>query len=253
MLMFDKKLYGKDSKGNIKEWYIKVVGNEIHVSHGRKDGKMQTKVTVCQGKNIGRANEKSPETQAVLEAISKINKQMDKLYRESELELEDLKPLLPMLAHDYTKVGHRMRYPCHVSPKLDDMREKYAADRKKGELKRLPKNRNRTILLNLQRIERTLFKDQLPSWARFRRCLKFSDNFFDSEFWFNLNSVIPCSLGDKLDVIDGKIQLDLHKVKKIMDAYDKEEPEREVYEKVMQEIYNQIKQKSSEITIWEKR
>lgn len=27
----------------------------------------------------------------------------------------------------------------------------------------------------------------------------------------------------------------------------------EVYEKVMQEIYNQIKQKSSEITIWEKR
>ena len=60
-------------------------------------------------------------------------------------------------------------------------------------------------------------------------------------------------MGDKLDVIDGKIQLDLHKVKKIMDAYDKEEPEREVYEKVMQEIYNQIKQKSSEITIWEKR
>lgn len=135
----------------------------------------------------------------------------------------------------------------------DDMRGKYAADRKKGELKRLPKNRNRTILLNLQRIERTLFKDQLPSWARFRRCLKFSDNFFDSEFWFTLNSVIPCSLGDKLDVIDGKIQLDLHKVKKIMDAYDKEEPEREVYEKVMQEIYNQIKQKSSEITIWGKR
>ena len=107
--------------------------------------------------------------------------------------------------------------------------------------------------MNLRRIERTLFKDQLPSWARFRRCLKFSDNFFDSEFWFTLNSVIPCSLGDKLDVIDGKIQLDLHKVKKIMDAYDKEEPEREVYEKVMQEIYNQIKQKSSEITIWEKR
>ena len=120
--MFDKKLYGKDSKGNIKEWYIKVVGNEIHVSHGRKDGKMQTKVTVCQGKNIGRANETSPETQAILEATSKINKQMDKLYRESELELEDSKPLLPMLAHDYTKVGHRMRYPCHVSPKLDGVR-----------------------------------------------------------------------------------------------------------------------------------
>jgi hypothetical protein len=135
----------------------------------------------------------------------------------------------------------------------DDMQQRYAADKQKGELKRLPKNRNRTILLNLQRIERTLFKDQLPSWARFRRCLKFSDNFFDSEFWFTLNSVIPCSLGEKLDVIDGKIQLDLHKLKKIMDAYDKEEPEREVYEKVMQEIYNQIKQKSSEITIWEKR
>lgn len=124
--MYSKTLFGFDTKGNVKVWEIKTVGAEIHVSHGRKDGKMQTKVTVAKGKNIGRSNETTPEEQAVLEAVSKVNKQMDKRYRETEEELallgEAEEALLPMLAHDYTKVGHRMAYPCHVSPKLDGVR-----------------------------------------------------------------------------------------------------------------------------------
>ncbi len=122
--MFEKKLFGLDTKGNVKVWSVKVVGDEVHVSHGRKDGKMQTKVTKCEAKNIGRANETTPEEQALFEAQSKVNKQVDKLYREEEHELYGLADLnqLPMLAHDYTKVGHRMPYPCHVSPKLDGVR-----------------------------------------------------------------------------------------------------------------------------------
>lgn len=135
----------------------------------------------------------------------------------------------------------------------DDMQQKYAADKEKGELKRLSKNRNRIILSNLRRIERTFFKDQFPSWARFRRFFKNSEEIAESDFFYTLKSVIPCSVGDELDVINGEIQLDLPKLNKIMHGYDRDEPAKEVYEKVMQEIYNQIKQKSSEITIWEKR
>lgn len=116
------KLFGKDTKGNVKEWIVEVFGPEIHVSHGKLGGKMQTKVTVCKPKNVGKSNETTAEEQAILEAKSKYNKQIDKLYRESVEELESVGDELPMLAHDYTKVGHRMEYPCYVSPKLDGVR-----------------------------------------------------------------------------------------------------------------------------------
>lgn len=116
------KLYGKDTKGGIKEWSVEVSGNEVVVTHGKLGGKMQTKVTACSGKNIGRANETTPEQQAILEATSKYNKQLDKLYRHTIEELEEVGHQLPMLAHDYTKVGHRMVWPCYVSAKLDGVR-----------------------------------------------------------------------------------------------------------------------------------
>lgn len=118
----EKTLYGKDTKGNVKVWTVQALGSQVIVSHGRLDGKIQHKITNCVGKNIGKANETTPEQQAVLEATSKYNKQLDKLYRPTVEELTDVGEQLPMLAHDYTKVGHRMTYPCHVSPKLDGVR-----------------------------------------------------------------------------------------------------------------------------------
>lgn len=116
------KLFGKDTKGGIKEWAVEVHGSEIHVTHGKMGGKMQLKVTKCEGKNIGRSNETTPEEQAKAEAVSKYKKQLDKNYRSSIEELESVGNNLPMLAHDYTRVGHRMHFPCHVSPKLDGVR-----------------------------------------------------------------------------------------------------------------------------------
>lgn len=117
-----KTLYGKDSKGGFKEWHVSVVDDEIHVTHGKLGGKMQTKVTKCVGKNVGKANETTPEEQALLEAESKYKKQLDKLYRPTVEELESVGNNLPMLAHDYTKVGYRMEYPLYASPKLDGVR-----------------------------------------------------------------------------------------------------------------------------------
>lgn len=117
-----RTLYGKDSKGGFKIWTVEAIGDEVHVSHGKLDGKMQLKVTKCVSKNVGRANETTPETQAQLEAESKYKKQIDKLYRPTIEELTTVGGSLPMLAHDYTKVGHRMCYPCYVSAKLDGVR-----------------------------------------------------------------------------------------------------------------------------------
>lgn len=114
-------LYGLNKAGGFKVWSIWTEDDKIFLEHGKLDGKLQTKIEAVKGKNIGRANETTPAEQAELEAKSKINKQKDKGYREDKESLEDL-PLLPMLAQDYLKQGHRIKYPCYESAKLDGVR-----------------------------------------------------------------------------------------------------------------------------------
>ena len=63
-----KTLYKKDSKGKVRQWDVSVSDSTITVSSGLLDGKKTSQVTACKGKNIGKANETSPEEQALLEA-----------------------------------------------------------------------------------------------------------------------------------------------------------------------------------------
>ena len=119
--METKTLYGLDKKGGFKVWKIWTNDNLLHIEHGKEEGKQQLKVEEVEGKNIGRSNETTPAEQAELEAMSRWRKQVDKGYRETKEELEEL-PLLPMLALDYLKQGHRIQYPCYGSPKLDGVR-----------------------------------------------------------------------------------------------------------------------------------
>ena len=116
-----KLLYGLDKGGKFKVWKIWTEGATLFIEHGKEGGKQQLKSEVVEGKNIGRANETTPAEQAELEAMSRWRKQVDKGYRETKGELEEL-PLLPMLAQDYLKQGHRIHYPCYGSPKLDGVR-----------------------------------------------------------------------------------------------------------------------------------
>lgn len=119
--METKTLYGLDKGGKYKVWSIWTEGHELYIMHGAENGKMQAKCENVWGKNIGRSNETTPAEQAELEAMSRWRKQVDKGYRETKEELEEL-PLLPMLALDYLKQGHRVQYPCFGSPKLDGVR-----------------------------------------------------------------------------------------------------------------------------------
>ena len=119
--METKLLYGLDKSGKYKVWSIWTEGPELYIMHGAENGKMQAKCEIVQGKNIGRANETTPEQQAELEAESRYKKQLDKGYRSTKEELVEL-PLLPMLAADYLKQGHRIKYPCFGSPKMDGVR-----------------------------------------------------------------------------------------------------------------------------------
>ena len=115
------KLYKKDSKGNVREWCVMVKGSNIYIEHGVRDGKQQVKVKECEAKNVGRANERSPQEQATFEMDSLIKKQKDKGYVDN-LDDIDNDIFLPMLAHDFSKRGKDITFPCLIQPKLDGVR-----------------------------------------------------------------------------------------------------------------------------------
>lgn len=114
-------MYGLDKGEGIKQWSCWTEGDTIFVEHGKEGGKMQVKKTVCAPKNVGRSNETTAEQQASSEAQSKVNKQHDKGYRLNKDDLGEI-PILPMLAADYLKQGHRIQFPCFASAKMDGVR-----------------------------------------------------------------------------------------------------------------------------------
>lgn len=115
-------LYKYTNTGNIQEWTIIVKGNTFYTIEGIQHGKLtESKPTICQGKNLGRSNETSPNQQALQEAQSKWQKKIDKGYNEA-LSAEK-KFFEPMLAHEREKYEKLFfTVPTYVQPKLDGVR-----------------------------------------------------------------------------------------------------------------------------------
>lgn len=120
------KLYKKNLRGSIQEWSIDVDGTSIVTRYGLRGGKTQeTRDTIKSGKNLGKINETSIEEQAEAEALAKWVKQKERGYSES---LDSAKSQTSfgaidvMLAHTYSKHGHKIVYPAYVQPKLDGIR-----------------------------------------------------------------------------------------------------------------------------------
>jgi ATP-dependent DNA ligase len=112
-------LFKKNSKGLAQEWSMFVEGNTFWAEYGLVGGKIQSDTpTICEGKNLGKKNETSPEAQALSEAESKVRKQRDKGYDET---LSD-RVFTAMLSHEYGKHGHKLPEGVLVSPKLDGVR-----------------------------------------------------------------------------------------------------------------------------------
>ena len=117
--MDKKTLYCVNKSGGVQQWSVWTEGDTVIVEHGKLDGKLQRKETVCTPKNQGRANETTPEQQAQLEAQSKWNKQYDKYYRETVEEARELLTEGVMLAQDYTKKPHFLEERFYCSRKID--------------------------------------------------------------------------------------------------------------------------------------
>lgn len=114
------KLYALDSKGDIKLWYVTTEDNTYTIHYGKDGGKIQSKTTTCTPKNVGKKNETTAQQQAVLEAEAKWRKQKDKSYCEDKDNIQPMRN--PMLAMDYRKAGHRIKFPASISAKMDGVR-----------------------------------------------------------------------------------------------------------------------------------
>lgn len=117
-------LYGLTATGKYKVWTILVEDSTIKIAHGLENGTLTvSERTITQGKCIGKSNERTPQQQAVLEATSRYNKQIDKGYRKDKQDLAFL-PVRPMLAQSYTENLSRIKEGTIyiVQPKLNGVR-----------------------------------------------------------------------------------------------------------------------------------
>lgn len=117
-----KTLYGKDSKGELRVWSVYTEGADVVVKHGKLGGKIQEKRYATEPKNVGKANETTPEQQAVLEAEAKYVKQLKSGYFPTKEEALDFEEFTPMKAHNYKDHASKVTYPCYMQPKLNGQR-----------------------------------------------------------------------------------------------------------------------------------
>ena len=119
------RLYAKASNGKIKTWMIEAKDSTMIESWGYLDGKIQEQKKEIKGKNIGRANETTPEQQCELECQSKWTKKCDEQYTSDKNNIREKHEhdiLLPMLAQRYQDRSHNIHFPCYVQPKLNGVR-----------------------------------------------------------------------------------------------------------------------------------
>ena len=115
-------LYAKGKKGEIRAWKVYTKGPTIITEHGVLDGKIQKSRKEAKAKNVGKANETAPEEQALLQAQSMWQKQIDKGYFDSVEKAMSVEVFRPMLANKFETKKHNLQYPVCVQPKLDGVR-----------------------------------------------------------------------------------------------------------------------------------
>ncbi len=113
-------LYSRASTGKIQQWTITADGDSFITESGQVGGKITvSKPNLCVGKNIGKANETSPEEQAILEAQAKWDKQIKKDYKEDINDIDNLSFFEPMLAKNFKDRLDKVKYPVIVDRKYN--------------------------------------------------------------------------------------------------------------------------------------
>ena len=119
-------IFARDNKGKVREVTYEVEENRFRSVHGAQGDKFVTdEWTICEGKNIGRSNETTPEEQALLDATSKWEKKLKSGgYWEDIKDIDKVKFVEPMLAEKYLEHKDKIDWKTgvYVSPKMDGLR-----------------------------------------------------------------------------------------------------------------------------------
>ena len=116
-------LYKRATNGKVLEHTIEVEGNAYRTHSGYVDGvKTTTEWTYCQGKNIGRSNATTPESQAMAEATAEWKKRTERSYFANVADIDNGTMFKPMLAHKWEDYADKVHYPMYSQPKLDGIR-----------------------------------------------------------------------------------------------------------------------------------
>jgi len=116
-------LYARTNTGAIQQWNIEVGENFYRTIYGQKDGQLvTTEPSYCEGKNIGKTNETSPQQQAIKEAKAIFVKKRKEGYKEdiNDIDIEEF--FQPMLAKKFIEYKDRIVYPVAVEDKLNGIR-----------------------------------------------------------------------------------------------------------------------------------
>lgn len=120
-------LYKQTKSGTVQTWSIETQPNGIYtVTFGQLDGAMQTQSTQCISRNVGKANETTPEQQAELEVQALITKKLKSGY--SYDQEAPVTVLLPMKVKSYQDQLHNITFPCYSTPKLNGINGLYRRD-----------------------------------------------------------------------------------------------------------------------------
>lgn len=122
MTEYSRKVYKKDSKGKIRILHVYTEGADMIQESGLLNGKLVQHRSTSVSKNVGRANETTPQEQAYKEAESKIETKMTTGYFNSIEECENNVVILPMLAKSSKDMMSKVVFPCYGQPKLDGQR-----------------------------------------------------------------------------------------------------------------------------------
>ena len=118
-----KTLYARTSTGAIQEWTILAEDNYYYTIYGQKDGQLVTTLpSYCEGKNIGKKNETSPQAQALKEAKAIYKKKLKEDYKENVEDIDNVTFFQPMLAKKFVDYQDKVVYPVIVDLKLNGIR-----------------------------------------------------------------------------------------------------------------------------------
>lgn len=123
-MITEPTLYKRTSSGKIQIWYAEIDGAAYRTTSGQLDGKKTTSEwTYVEGKNIGRANETTPEEQAIKQVEALYEKQLKAKYFRNIEDVDQKLFFEPMTAKKWQDRKDKITLDMvYIQPKLDGMR-----------------------------------------------------------------------------------------------------------------------------------